>query len=139
MLERVLTMTVATAATLALAAAPARAGDGPWEKARYDAREGSVLVDADRKRITVCDKLRDGTAVRAEYTTTRDQAWTAQAPQGGCRTRRTWLTRITGFRLCTGHLNLGRIAWDGCRHRVKTPDSRRARHHRPFGAVGARS
>ncbi|MEO3789458.1 hypothetical protein ABGB14_04555 [Nonomuraea sp. B10E15] len=125
MLERVLTATAATAATLALAAAPALAGDGP-RVATYDAREGSVLVDADRKRITVCDKVRDDTSIRTEYTTTRDQEWTAQAPQGGCRTRRTWLTRITGFRFCTGHINLGRIAWDGCRQRVRTPAELRA-------------
>ncbi|TDD21178.1 hypothetical protein [Nonomuraea diastatica] len=127
MLERVLTATVATAATLALAATPALAVDGP-RVATYDAPEGSVLVDADRKRITVCDKVRDDTSIKAEYTTTRDQAWTAQAPQGGCRTRRTWLTRITGFRLCTGHINLGRIAWDGCRHRVGTHGLRKVRH-----------
>ncbi|MEU6716762.1 hypothetical protein ABZ897_35305 [Nonomuraea sp. NPDC046802] len=65
-------------ATLALISFPAWAAEGPWEQTFGD-RQGGVVVNAEKDRITVCDNLSDKTLFKTEYTTTYNQTWTVVA------------------------------------------------------------
>ncbi|GLW99406.1 hypothetical protein Misp02_34930 [Microtetraspora sp. NBRC 16547] len=100
----------------ALPTKPALASTGPWSD--YYTDSGMVTVSADRKQVRVCDlDASDDLHFKAEFATDNPidpSIYTVKAPQGGCDSDRTYISRIKVFKLCTGSVRISDVVWDHC-------------------------
>ncbi|NRQ32089.1 hypothetical protein HII36_09595 [Nonomuraea sp. NN258] len=95
--------TVFTAALAAgISSVPTIASSEDWSSSISG---GKAVVDADRRKITVCDHdSNDGIRVKAEFSTDNPidpTVYVVEAPQGGCADDRTYISWISMFKACS--------------------------------------
>ncbi|MEO3810776.1 hypothetical protein ABGB17_17380 [Sphaerisporangium sp. B11E5] len=96
---------------------------GPWVD--HYGNAAKATVSADRRTITVCDQNpTDGLRFKVDYATDNPvdpTIYTVTAPEGDCKSDRTYISWIMVFKLCSGYAGPGFISWRDCNPPIRTP------------------